>query len=286
VERPAEQTIYHKNLERVTYVFAETAGRPPADVILDIMADRSEAAAPSSASSVSVLPGGWLAASKPRPIAGRSHLIRGGGIPWNTAEGTRVVWAGEGEWKITLDTFRDLGLAFGAALVMVYIILVAQTGSFVIPVILMLSIPLTMVGIMPGFWLLGVLTGKTVGGYADPVFFTATAMIGMIALSGIVTRQSVILVDFIRLSLKRGRPFMDAVIEAGAVRLRPILLVVTAAMLSAIPITIDPIYSGLAWALIFGLIASSVFTLFVVPIVYWMLYQNVPGHGVEIPREP
>lgn len=219
-------------------------------------------------------------ASTPRPLAGRSHLVRGGGIPWATSEGTRVVWSGEGEWKITLDVFRDLGLAFAAALVMIYVLLVAQTGSFMIPAVVMLSIPLTMVGIMPGFWLLGLVTGKTVGGFADPVFFTATAMIGMIALSGIVTRQSIILVDFIQHSLKRGRPFMDAVIEAGAVRLRPILLVVAAAMLSAIPITIDPIFSGLAWALIFGLIASTIFTLFVIPLVYWLLYRNVPGHGV------
>ncbi len=168
---------------------------------------------------------------------------------------------------------------------MIYVLLVAQTGSFVIPAVVMLAIPLTMVGIMPGFWLLGLLTGKTVGGYNDPVFFTATAMIGMIALSGIVTRQSIILVDFIHHSLKRGRPFMDAVIEAGAVRLRPIILVVAAAMLSAIPITIDPIFSGLAWALIFGLIASTGFTLFVIPLVYWMLYKEVPGHGVGVAGE-
>lgn len=279
-ERPAEQMIYHKNLQRVAYVFAETAGRPPADVIVDVMHDHSDLAAkPNSATGG---PGGWLDSSAPRALAGRSHLFRGGGIPWATRDGTRVVWSGEGEWKITLDVFRDLGLAFAAALVMIYVILVAQTGSFMIPVVVMLSIPLTMVGIMPGFWLLGLLTGKTVGGYADPVFFTATAMIGMIALSGIVTRQSIILVDFIHLSIKRGRPFMDAVIEAGAVRLRPILLVVAAAMLSAIPITIDPIFSGLAWALIFGLIASTIFTLFVIPLVYWMLYKGVPGHGVQL----
>lgn len=271
-EHATEQTIYHKNLQRVAYVFAETAGRPPADVIVDVMHDHvGGASMPRGADSHN---GGWIDASNPRPLAGRSHLFRGGGVPWDTVAGTRVVWSGEGEWKITLDVFRDLGLAFAAALVMIYVILVAQTGSFAIPVVVMLSIPLTMVGIMPGFWLLGMLTGKSVGGFTDPVFFTATAMIGMIALSGIVTRQSIILVDFIQLSIKRGRPFMDAVLEAGAVRLRPILLVVAAAMLSAIPITIDPIFSGLAWALIFGLIASTVFTLFVVPLVFWMLYNT------------
>jgi len=282
-QRPAEQMIYHKNLQRVAYVFAETAGRPPADVIVDVMHDRTDDASASNTAKFAL--GGWLDDSSPRPLEGRSHLFRGGGIPWNTAPGTHVVWSGEGEWKITLDVFRDLGLAFAAALVMIYVILVAQTKSFMIPVVVMLSIPLTMVGIMPGFWLLGLITGSNVGGYADPVFFTATAMIGMIALSGIVTRQSIILVDFIHLTIQRGRPFMDAVIEAGAVRLRPILLVVAAAMLSAIPITIDPIFSGLAWALIFGLIASTIFTLFVIPLVYWMLYKNVPGHGVDITQD-
>lgn len=284
-DRPVEQTIYHKNLRQVAYVFAETAGRPPADIIVDVMADRHVTMDGDTPRVAATLPGGWLDISKPRSLTGRSHLVRGGGIPWNTVDGTSVVWSGEGEWKITLDVFRDLGLAFAAALVMIYVILVAQTGSFMIPVVVMLSIPLTMVGIMPGFWLLGLLTGKSVGGYSDPVFFTATAMIGMIALSGIVTRQSIILVDFIHLSLRRGRPFMDAVIEAGAVRLRPILLVVAAAMLSAVPITIDPIFSGLAWAMIFGLIASTIFTLFVIPLVYWMLYKNVPGHGVEVSEE-
>jgi multidrug efflux pump subunit AcrB len=279
-DRPADQTIYHKNLQRVAYVFAETAGRPPADVIVDVIADHAADRAPVPTVATQH-PGGWMDASNPRPLAGRSHLVCGGGIPWNTADGTTVVWSGEGEWKITLDVFRDLGLAFAAALVMIYVLLVAQTGSFVIPAVVMLAIPLTMVGIMPGFWLLGALTGGSAGQYADPAFFTATAMIGMIALSGIVTRQSIILVDFIQHSLKRGRPFMDAVIEAGAVRLRPIMLVVAAAMLSAIPITIDPIFSGLAWSLIFGLIASTIFTLFVIPLVYWMLYRNVPGHGVH-----
>ncbi len=278
-ERPAQQTIYHKNLRRVAYAFAEVAGRPPADAIVDVMADQSVEKPESEFVEAA---GGWLSTAASKAMTWRSHLAPGGGIAWNTIPGTQVVWSGEGEWKITLDVFRDLGLAFAGALVCIYIILVAQTGSFLIPVIVMLSIPLTMLGIMPGFWLLGLLSGGAAGGggYADPVFFTATAMIGMIALSGIVTRQSIILVDFIHLALRRGRPLLDAVIESGVVRLRPILLVVLAAMLSAIPITIDPIFSGLAWALIFGLIASTLFTLFVVPLVYYMLYRNVPGHGV------
>ena len=182
--------------------------------------------------------------------------------------------AGEGEWKITLDVFRDLGLAFGAAVLMIYVILVAQTGSFLIPGLVMLAIPLTILGVMPGFWLLNVVSGQTIGVYADPAYFTATAMIGMIALSGIVTRDSIILVDFIQLSVQHGRSLFDAILESRVVRLRPILLTAGAAMLGSLPITLDPIFSGLGWALIFGLFASTIFTLFVIPACYWLVYQE------------
>jgi multidrug efflux pump subunit AcrB len=144
----------------------------------------------------------------------------------------------------------------------------------------MLAIPLSILGIMPGFWLLNAMAGGQVGPYADPIFFTATGMIGMIALAGIVTRDAIILVDFIHLSLSRGRTLFEAIMESRVVRLRPILLTAGTAMLSAAPITIDPIFSGLAWALIFGLFASTVFTLFVIPIAYWLLYANKPGHGL------
>jgi hypothetical protein len=109
-------------------------------------------------------------------------------------------------------------------------------------------------------------------------------MIGMIALSGIVTRDSIILVDFIHLSLARGRSLFDAILESRVVRLRPILLTATAAMLGAVPIIIDPIFSGLAWTLIFGLFASTLFTLFVIPVAYWLLYANTPGHGMPVSR--
>jgi multidrug efflux pump subunit AcrB len=267
------RTIFHKNLQRVVYVFAETAGRPPADVVVDVLADRTglpvntERARGSS----------WVAESQPRAIEDRTFFRGGGNIPWNVPDGIRVDFAGEGEWKITLDVFRDLGLSFGAALIAIYILLVAQTRSFVIPGIVMLAIPLSILGILPGFWLLNTVAGGSVGGYADPIFFTATAMIGMIALAGIVTRDSIILVDFIHLSLARGRTLFDAILESRVVRLRPILLTAGAAMLSAAPITIDPIFSGLAWSLIFGLFASTVFTLFVIPVAYWLLYSAEPN---------
>jgi len=150
----------------------------------------------------------------------------------------------------------------------------------VIPVVVMLAIPLTVLGIMPGFWFLNMIAGEQVGAYGDPIFFTATGMIGMIALAGIVTRDSIILVDFIHLSLAKGRSLFDAIMESRVVRLRPILLTSATALLSSLPITIDPIFSGLAWSLIFGLLASTIFTLFVIPITYWLLYANKPGHGL------
>ncbi len=270
-QQSVDATIYRKNLRPVVYVFGETAGRAPAEVVMDVMADRQ-----------SIHPADEPADVSPRPVHQRTFFNPGGGIPWSLPPGIDINFTGEGEWNITLDVFRDLGLAFGAALVAIYILLLWQTGSFVIPLVVMLAIPLTVLGVMPGFYLLNWFTGGQVGPFADPVFFTATAMIGMIALSGIVTRDSIILVDFIHLSLARGRSLFDAILESRVVRLRPILLTTGAAMLSAIPITIDPIFSGLAWALIFGLVASTLFTLFVIPVAYWLLYAHKPGHGLPV----
>ncbi len=275
------KTIFHKNLSRVVYVFAETAGRPPADAVVDMTADRNVDGTPAE-HNVANVGNGWVSTSEPRPVEARTFFTSGSGIEWHVPSGFRVAFAGEGEWKITLDVFRDLGLAFGAALIAIYILLVGQTRSFVIPVVVMLAIPLSILGIMPGFWLLNAIAGGQVGGYADPIFFTATGMIGMIALAGIVTRDSIILVDFIHLSLSRGRSLFDAIMESRVVRLRPILLTAGTAMLSAAPIALDPIFSGLAWSLIFGLFASTVFTMFVIPIAYWLLYDKVPGHGIPV----
>lgn len=271
-ERRVDQTIYHKNLQRVVYAFAETAGRPPAECIADVVADRVAAstrlAGQGGAEQGDVNPSDR---GEVRPLASRTYFHNGGGLPWSVAEGIRVDFAGEGEWKITLDVFRDLGIAFGAAMLMIYVILVAQTGSFLAPAIVMLAIPLTVLGVMPGFWLMNGFGEQSVGGYADPSYFTATAMIGMIALAGIVTRDSIILVDFIELSMKHGRSLFDAILESRVVRLRPILLTAGAAMLSSLPITLDPIFSGLGWSLIFGLLASTVFTLFVIPLCFWLI---------------
>jgi multidrug efflux pump subunit AcrB len=271
---PAEQTLYHKNLERVAYVYAETVGRAPAEAIIDVSADFRE--------------GEWSreeGAGPTRPLAERSYLSNGGGDPWSLPPGTRAVWAGEGEWKITLEVFRDLGIAFGAAVLGIYLLLIYQTGSYAMPLILMISIPLTLIGIMPGFWLLNALAGGVVGGYPDPVFFTATAMIGMIALAGIAVRNAILLIEFVHVALEGGMPLRDALLRAGAVRSRAIVLTAGTAMLAAVPITLDPVFSGLAWALIFGLSVSTVFTLFVVPVTYDLVYRNRPGHGLRVPRE-
>ncbi len=233
VEQSLEPTIYHKNLRRVSYVFGEMAGKSPVNAILNLSKHFEE---------------------NPLP------------------DGTSVVWSGEGEWNITLDVFRDLGIAFGAAMVLIYLLLLIQTGSYGLPLIIMCAIPLTMIGIMPGFWLLNLITDQPVGGYNTPVFFTATAMIGMIALAGIVVRNSIILIDFIQHAQKRGVPLQEALIESGAVRLRPILLTAGAALLGNWIITLDPIFSGLAWSIIFGVFASTIFTLIIIPVLYWLIY--------------
>jgi len=234
-ENVVEPTIMHKNMERVVYVTAEMAGRGPAYAVLNLQADL-----------------------KKNPLP----------------EGTHAVWTGEGEWKITVDVFRDLGIAFSAALLAIYVLLVYETGSYLLPIVIMLSIPLTLIGIMPGFWLLNAVGGATVGGYADSVFFTATAMIGMIALGGIVQRNAIILIDFIRSEVARGKSLQDAIIEAGAVRFRPIFLTAGTTLLGAWPITFDPIFSGLAWSIIFGLFVSTAFTLVVVPVAYGLIYRK------------
>lgn len=232
-EETIEQPIYHKNLKPVVYVFAETAGLPPPEAILAL-----------------------------EERVGKDGMLKEFGI----------VWSGEGEWDITLRVFRDLGIAFGVAILGIYILLLYQTQSYLLPAIQLIALPLSVIGILPGFWLLNVFSGPPVGGWPDPVYFTATAMIGMIALAGIATRNSILLIEFVEERKKEGKPLVRSLIEAGALRTRPIFLTSFAAMLAAWPITLDPIFSGLAWALIFGIAVSTFFTLIVVPIVYFMAY--------------
>ena len=261
-----EKEIVHKDLRRVAFVYVEAVGRAPVSIVADISSDMGDVAQKPDA--------------KARPLSGRTFLTNGGGIPWSLPPGTSVNWFGEGELKITVDVFIDLGIAFAVALVGIYFLLLYQTGSYAIPLILMISIPLTMIGIMPGFWLLNVIGGAEVSGYGNPTFFTATAMIGMIALSGIAVRNAILLIEFVHLDLGRGVALDDALYHAGAVRMRAILLTAGTAMLAAAPITLDPVFSGLAWSLIFGLLVSTLFTLLVVPVTYHLVYARKPGHGL------
>jgi multidrug efflux pump subunit AcrB len=170
-----------------------------------------------------------------------------------------VLW--DGEWQITYEVFRDLGIAFGAVLVLIYVLVVAWFRSFVTPLLIMAPIPLTLVGILPGHALTG-------------MFFTATSMIGMIALAGIIVRNSILLVDFIELSLERGMQLKEAVLEAGAVRFRPIFLTAATVIAGAMGIIFDPIFQGLAVALITGVFASTLLTLVVIPLLYYIVMRR------------
>jgi multidrug efflux pump subunit AcrB len=223
---------YRKDQQRVMYVTAEPAGLTPVNAVLAL--NRALAKEP--------LPAGF-----------------------------RIELAGEGEWQVTVDVFRDLGLAFAAALVLIFVLLVFETKSFALSGLMMLAIPLTLVGVFPGFALLNWFFSGQVGAYPDPIYFTATAMIGVIALAGIVVRNSILLIDFMETGRHRGQPALSAAIDASALRLRPILLTAGAAVLGAWVIVFDPIFSGLAWAFIFGIAASTAFSLVVVPAAYVLL---------------
>lgn len=230
-----EQIIQHKNLKPVVFVTAECVGRPPAEIVFDMQQRLSKLKLP---------------------------------------RGIKYEWAGEGEWEITVRVFRDLGIAFGVAMLGIYLLLVVQMSNFTMPILIMSSIPLVIIGIAPGFYLLNLVSAGIVDGYPDPIFFTATGMIGMIALGGIVIRNSVVLIEFIQESVKKGNSLEDAIKESGAIRFRPIMLTAATTLLGAWPITLDPIFSGLAWALIFGLISSTLFTMLVVPTIYYFTHKG------------
>jgi multidrug efflux pump subunit AcrB len=252
----ADQTIFRKDLRPVVYVTAEVSGRTPAEIIADVAADQDYEGAKKAA---------WDQ---------RQFLKPGGGVSWTLPPGTHVSWTGEGEWRITVRVFRDMGLAFAFALIGIFFVLRLQTASTALSLIIMSSIPLTIIGIMPGFWLMNLFGERMIAGAPDPVMFTATAMIGMIALAGIVVRNSLILVEFITQARGEGLPMKEALIQAGAVRMRPVLLTAGTTMLGNLIITLDPVFSGLALAIIFGIVASTVFTLLVVPVVYLLVFDK------------
>ena len=174
-------------------------------------------------------------------------------------QGYSIQW--DGEWKLTLDVFRDLGLAMLVAVLLIYLILVGQFRSFKVPLIMLGSIPLALIGILIGFSLNG-------------VYFSATAMIGVIALAGIVVRNAIVLLEFVGDKLREGADLKLAILEAGATRFRPILLTSVTTMLGTLSILSDPVWSGLAWTLLSGMLASSLLTLVAIPLMYYGEFRN------------
>ncbi len=243
VERTGwESAIYHKDLLPVVYVKADEAGAldSPLYGMFSVVSSLNEAA------------------DLPWPIEQRFFSA-----PESTA-GFSLKW--DGEWQITFETFRDMGIAYAAGMLLIYLLVVAQFRSYAVPLVIMAPIPLTVIGVMPGHALLG-------------AQFTATSMIGMIALAGIIVRNSILLVDFINHEIAHGRPLDEAVIEACAVRAQPIALTALAAMAGAFFILDDPIFNGLAIALIFGILVSTVLTLVVIPLLYYSLLKFQEGRA-------
>lgn len=239
-QRPWEQTLYHKDLASVVYVTADEAGKldSPLYGMFNVVSQLNTG-----------------------KVAGESLDQYFFTQPADTSR-FAVKW--DGEWQITFETFRDMGLAYSAGLVLIYLLVVAQFRSYVVPLIIMAPIPLTAIGVMPGHALLG-------------AQFTATSMIGMIALAGIIVRNSILLVDFINHARNQGMALADAVIEACAVRAQPIALTAMAAMGGAFFILDDPIFNGLAISLIFGIMVSTVLTLLVIPLLYYALLVRTPS---------
>ncbi len=232
-----EKTIYHKNLKPVVYVVGDVGGPG---------AEQAE-------SPVYGVLGVGKKLEAYRPPEGYQVEQHYAAQPWSESRHS-VKW--DGEWHITYETFRDMGLAFAIAMLLIYLLIVGEFQSFLTPIIIMAPIPLTLIGILPGHWLTG-------------SYFTATSMIGFIALAGIIVRNSILLVDFIQHQEAQGVPIARAVIRAGAVRTRPILLTAAALMVGAFVIILDPIFQGLAVSLLFGVGASTLLTLVVIPVLYY-----------------
>ncbi len=229
-----QKTIFRKDQKRVVYVTADMAGtlESPVYAILGMEKELQKMK----------LPKGYK--------VNELYMEQ----PTNEEDFT-VKW--DGEWQITLEVFRDLGVAFAVVIVIIYMLIVGWFQNFKTPMVMMMAIPLSLVGIVFGHWLLG-------------AFFTATSFIGMIALAGVMVRNSVLLIDFIEIRLEDGVPLKQAIIEAGAVRTTPILLTTGAVVIGAVIILFDPIFQGLAISLVFGAIVSTILTLIVVPLIYYI----------------
>ena len=233
-----EPNIYHKNLHRVVYVTGDVAGAEESPVYAIFAMNKKL--------DQLTLPAGYVLKRYNASIPGSTDHYS---MKW------------DGEWHITIEVFRDMGLAFAAVLILIYVLVVGWFRSFLVPLIIMAPIPLTLVGIMPAHALLG-------------AFFTATSMIGFIAGAGIIVRNSIILVDFIELRIRHGMPLAEAVIDAGATRFRPMLLTAAAVVVGASVILTDPIFQGLALSLIAGAVASTFLSWPTIPVLYYMLHAR------------
>ena len=234
-----DKPLFTKDLQGVSYVFGDMAGKldSPLYGLFAIRDKLPEAALPGTGE----LGEYW--------IAQPTDHYRQYAIKW------------DGEWQITYETFRDMGAAYGVGLILIYLLVVAQFRSYLTPLVIMAPIPLTIIGVMPGHAVMG-------------AQFTATSMIGMIALAGIIVRNSILLVDFIELQIRQGVAFKDAVVQSAAVRAQPIALTGLAAMIGAFFILDDPIFNGLAITLIFGILVSTLLTLVVIPVLYYALFRR------------
>jgi multidrug efflux pump subunit AcrB len=233
-----EKSIYRKNQKRVVYVLADMAGEleSPSYAIFDI-SDKVK--------SIPIKKGYTLEESFNEQPEFEDNFT----LKW------------DGEWQITYEVFRDLGIAFGVVIIMIYMLIVGWFQNFKVPVVMLAAIPLSLIGIVLGHWMLG-------------AYFTATSMIGFIALAGVMVRNSVLLIDFINIRLEEGIPLKQAIIEAGAVRTTPILLTAGAVVLGAVIILFDPIFQGLAISLMGGTITSTFLTLLVVPLLYFKMMRK------------
>jgi multidrug efflux pump subunit AcrB len=248
-----DKSIYHKNLQSVRYVIGDVAGvvESPVYAILKM----NEA----------------LRGLDTKPFGGDGPALRvyNAAQPF-TDDAPAIKW--DGEWHITIEVFRDMGSAFAACLVLIYVLMVGWFRSFLTPLIVMVAIPFSLVGIMPAHGAMG-------------AFFTATSMIGFMAGAGIVVRNSIILVDFIEQRVAEGMPLAEAVVDAGAVRFRPMLLTALAVVVGAAVILADPIFQGLAIALMAGEIASLLISRMAVPVLYYMAYSK-PARPARPPSAP
>ena len=244
-----EKSLYRKNMKSVVYVIGDVAGviEAPVYAILKMQKDIDNIP----------LPGGY-------------HIEqRAATQPWSE-ERPGIKW--DGEWHITYEVFRDLGAAFAAVMVLIYVLVVAWFRDFTTPLVIMAPIPLTLIGILPGHALMG-------------AFFTATSMIGFIALAGIIVRNSIILIDFAELRRREGMPLDEAIIDAGAVRFRPMLLTAAAVVVGSFVILFDPIFQGLALAMMCGEIASTTLSRITIPILYFMVQSWKEKHKKQVEVE-